>query len=855
MPPSLAATAGHSPPAATRPAHRPPAVPGTTVRHVRRARLESRLDDHQRRPVTIVSGMPGAGKTTLVASWLRAEDRAGAWVSLGERHDEPGRLIRDVARELADAGAVHEAPHRRRRRSDTALLDHVVDTLAPGPWVLVLDDVHHLRSPEAISALRLLLERIPPRLALVLCTRADPPVALGRMRLGGRLGEIRNADLEFTLDETRDLLALEGLELHADDVRALWKRTQGWAAGLRLAAGALAGAGDPHEVVVSATATEAAVAEYLLEEVLDRQDADVQQFLLRTSVVERLTPDLAALLTGHADAEARLRDLERSGVCLVDAAGEGWFRYHALFAELLRAALRRRHPELVDEMHRRAAGWLTAHGRPAEAEHHARLAGDWPLAGRLAADRWLAAALEDAGPVPEPATQVPARALEETPALALVAAAAACRSGDRDAAKLHRGHADARLGPLPDRVARSSGGAVRHLVDVSFGWAFGTDERARAAADTLATADEVTPFASRVRRLARLRAGEQAADLGRYDAAITALDEVAAGGEDDWMASEAGAFAALVAAAVGSPADGATRAAAVLAAGDLLDAHPTTRSAAHLAAALAAAQRGERRTAVNHLDRAMAPGGPASRLLGVVTRAAQAALGATGASAAWLDSSTARHPLAARALVACGALEVVDPDHRVIVVGGPGERSVVRARQDLARGAPDAVRRGLEGALGATRAPVHERTLVEAHVLGALASEAGGDREAADAHLDAALDLVANHGVRAPVIEYGAALSPILDRIEDPARLGLVLALRDHVRQRGGASTTRVEVLTDREIAVLQYVSTLMSNTEIAAGLHVSINTVKSHLKSAYRKLGVDGRRDAVRRARELELI
>jgi len=842
-----------SPAAAIAP-RRTTAIPTAADRFVRRERLEARLGDDHRRPVTLVSGLPGAGKTTLVSSWLHAEDRPAAWVALDERHDEPGRLARSVVRALADVGAVPD-PAPRRRRTDAALVDIAVDKLVPGPWVLVLDDVHHLRSPDALGALRLLLERVPPRLALVLCTRADPPVALGRMRLDGRLGEIRNADLEFTLDEAAELLSAQGVDLRADDVRALWSRTQGWAAGLRLAAGALAAAGDPHELVVSATATEAAVADYLLEEVLDRQDADVQSFLLRTSVAERLTPDLAALLTADHRAGERLEDLERSGVFLTDTADDGWYRYHALFAELLRATLRRRNPDLVPEMHGRAAGWLMANGRPADAERHARLAGDWPLVGRLAIDRWLAATLDDTGPLPDPAARVPAGALRETPALALVAAAAACRSGDRDAADLHRGHLDSLLGPVPERATRSSGGLHRSLLDLAHGWAFGTDARAGTAADALASADEIDPATSAVRRLARLRAGEQAADRGCFDTAVAALDLLANGLDEDWMAAEGAAVAALVTAAVGSTGDASRRAAAVLGAGDVLDAHPTARRAVHLAAALACAQRGERRTALAHIAESAASAAPASHLLQAVTSAVRAALGPAGAGSAWLDSATARHPLAAQALIACGTLEVVDPDRRVVAVGGTAERAVVRARQELGRNAPEAARRGLGRALRRDHPSVHVRTLIEAQVLSALASDACHDAPAAGAHLEAALDLVADHGVRAPLLDHLAALANVLDRTDVAAHRGLVLELRDHLQQGGGGSVSPVEVLTDRETAVLQYLPTLMSNAEIAAGLHLSINTVKSHLKAVYRKLGVEGRRDAVLRGRELELI
>ena len=264
---------------------------------------------------------------------------------------------------------------------------------------------------------------------VVLCARADPPVALGRLRMDGRLGEIRNADLEFSLDETAALFDAYGIELRRDDVQALWQRTQGWIAGLRLAAGALDEADDRHEVVLSATATEAAVAEYLLEEVLDRQDLGTQEFLLRTSVVDRLTPGLAAVLADDADAQERLDSLERSGVFLTDVSQGGWYRYHALFADLLRAGLRHRNPGLVPELHHRAAYWMLDHGGRSEAEAHARLAGDWAMVGRLAIDRWLAAALDDAEPAPDPLVGTPPVAVADVADLALVAAGQACARG------------------------------------------------------------------------------------------------------------------------------------------------------------------------------------------------------------------------------------------------------------------------------------------------------------------------------------------------------------------------------------------------------------------------------------------
>jgi LuxR family maltose regulon positive regulatory protein len=857
---------------------------------VKRSRLASRLSDRERRPITLVSGLPGAGKTTLVASWLRSLDRPAAWISLRGRHDEPGHLARATVRSLANVGATPEPPSGRRR-SDAALLGSAFEALGEGQWVLILDDVHELRSSAALAALRLILDAAPPGLDVVLCTRADPPVALGRMRLDGRLGEIRNADLEFTPDEAADLFAAHGIDMGRDDVQALCRRTQGWAAGLRLAAGALTAAGDdPHELVRSTATTEAAVADYLLEEVLDRQEPGTQSFLLRTSVAERLTPELATVLADEPAAQERLDDLVRSGVFLIDRA-DGWYRYHALFADLLRASLRRRHPDLVDELHRRAATWLLEADRPTDAELHARLAGDWELAGRLATERWMAAVLDDTSPSADLVVGATSDNLTATASLSLLVAGLACARGDKDAADLHRSRLDALLGARPP-ARRTGSPAVepiaRQILDLAYGRTFGADARARRAATALASSTGTDGLldVSTLRRWARLCAAELDIDQGHFDRAVTSLCALAdAEPEDDWMGHEAAALVALVDAANGNLRAADRRAADVLAAGDSRDLRPTALAAASLAAALCCAQRGERRSALAHLDRAEAAAAVAPRPVHAAQRAVRAALGGSARATAWLDSVTAEHPLATQVLIAGGVLEIVDPGRRLVAIGGPAERAVARARQELARGAPDAagaaLRRVIPGgaaassgatAPGARGSPsatatggrsraasapsAHPRTAIETHALAAVASTRTGRVGDAQDHLAVALDLIAWSGVRAPLLDHAAGLVELLDGPGiDAEHQSLVVELIDQIRRAPCGRGTPVEGLTERETAVLMYLPTLMSNAEIAEGLHLSINTVKSHLKAVYRKLGVVGRRDAVLRGRELELI
>jgi len=270
-----------------------------------------------------------------------------------------------------------------------AMADRVLSELAAArsDITLVIDDLHELNSPETLAQLTRLLTNLPPGVHAVLTTRHDLRLGLHRLRLAGELADIRAADLRFTEQETRELLDASGIALPAAAVALLHQRTEGWAAGLRLAALSLAGHPDPERFVTEFSGTNRAVAEYLLGEMLDRQPADVQDLLLRTCLLERINGELADLLTGRPGSERILLDLEDANAFVVSLDPERtWFRYHHLFADLLRLELRRTLPEEIPVLHRRAAGWFSAHGEVLDAIRHTQAAGDWPVAARMLAD-------------------------------------------------------------------------------------------------------------------------------------------------------------------------------------------------------------------------------------------------------------------------------------------------------------------------------------------------------------------------------------------------------------------------------------------------------------------------------------
>jgi LuxR family transcriptional regulator, maltose regulon positive regulatory protein len=820
---------------------------------VRRPRLDSLLADGARRQLTLISAPPGSGKTTLVTAWLGSRRRRDVMLTVDARDNERDQLAGVIVAALVDRGAV--APEEiDATLPGTTLLDAAFAQLEQRSTkrVLVLDDLQELASRHALRTLAYLVERAPPSLDLVLCSRADPPIRLTRLRLEDRLAEIRNDSLAFDLAETSTLLNAHGLALTRAQVQALWRRTEGWVAGLRLAAYALQGEADPAEFVQGAAGTETAIADYLLKELLTRQDEAIQQFMLRTSVVGRLTPDLAEVLTGDAAVSRRLGELERNGVVLAELEDRTWYRYHSLFATLLEARLRQQHRGLADELHRRATTWFMANDMPGEAEVHARAAGDWPMVGRLAAERWVARTLDGVDANDGLVAGVPARAIAENECLTILAAAEACSRRDRRAADAHYAALD---GPAPDRTAgpeptyplTSAPPLARPLLAVSYARAFGADARARAAIGDMRGADDAATTA----RLAELRVIGLDLDEGRLERARRQAATLVQATERTWIGTEALALLALADAVEGDLVAAALHAERVL---DEPSPGGAARHVATLALALRHAQRGEHRRAVDVLSTVRARA-TTDRAILAVDGAVRAALRTPGAPFVGLEGDDAVHPLVMRTLVALGVLEALDSAGRVRVTGGPLEEAVLLGRQRWRARSGAGVVSVLNGHPRRGSRRCHPRTLIERSGLLALGAADRGDRGGTLAALRDALVATEKTGIWAPLLVLAPDLTDLLEARADELgpHQGLALELVD--RARTSPAPAYVEPLTERETSVLCHLPTLMSNHEIADVMHVSVNTVKTHLKSLYRKLGVTSRREAVLRGRSLELL
>ncbi|MET8838439.1 AAA family ATPase, partial [Micromonospora sp. NPDC004540] len=461
-----------------------------------RPRLHDRLDRGAAGPVTLVLAPAGWGKTTLLAGWARGvrAEPPPAWVTV-EEGDTGERLWAYLAAALRAAadGVPGEGPQPRLPdgppRPDQLELLAAALAARERPVLLVLDDLHRVTDPAALTGLEFLLRHTEGRLRLVAGARSDPPLALHRWRLAGELTEVGPAELAFTPDEVADLLVAHGVPLPAAAVPRLADRTGGWPAGLRFAALALRAQADPARAVEGFAGDQPDVAGYLRDEVLAPLDPAARDVLRRSAVAAAVCADLADAVTGRPDAGQVLADLAREGGFVQqDGGSPPWYRCHPLLADLLRDELERLPADELGELHRRAAGWYAGHDRPAEALRHALAGGEWDTATELLIARWpeLAPYERDRPAAPAP-PEPPVEAVRRDPELALAAAAERAYAGDAEAAagQLRRAveHASDLPAPRRDRFRR-----LAVAVELTLARLAGDhDEVRRAAARLLAT--------------------------------------------------------------------------------------------------------------------------------------------------------------------------------------------------------------------------------------------------------------------------------------------------------------------------------------------------------------------------------
>ena len=843
-------------------------------------------------PLTLVVAPAGSGKTVLLGTWARdACPYPLAWFAVASEDDAGSGFWGGVLAALSECPAVTpEAPVRALAvpptGADFGFVHALADALCalPGPLVLVLEDFHLVDDPTLLEQVDWLLAHLPAELRLMICSRRDPALSIQRFRLEGRLLEVRAADLAFDSTETRELLAGQGIELSEQDLAALHRRTEGWAAAVRLAAISLQGVADRHAFVSAFAGDDSSVAAYLTEQVLAGMSADKRDFLVRTSVVDRLTGRLADALTGGSDGQARLLELERESLLINRSPSSlGWFRYHQLLADFLRLELATRMPGDRTQLHRRAARWLAAEGLMREALDNAIAGEDWEMATDLLASHWLTLFMDGEGrTVTSALGRLPAHVIA---ASAVLHVAAAMGNLVYDAALEAAEEHLRRAAALAERLAPARGlDVVRSLTIVRLYAARlrgHIDPEAKAAIDSLMEPNTsgLSPDAAAAAMLsigmvlffgeepqASRDVLERALDLGRQAqrdfVVLTALGglamlavvqghlEVAAQHATEaveiahrrgWseQARMVPAYASLAVIAHNHLEREESlmwlERCRVASTGDV---DPMHMAAVALMEARFAAVVGDWDLALRRVRRA-------SRELDRWQDASWLGRIGTGLLLRMLiaagDANGAREEIAKLGPAARRRLEIAVPAARLAVEDGEPERAL-----ELLAAADDAPYSGYI-------------FTVEAALVEALAHERRADMAAAAAAVERALDLAEAEAAVQPLLGFGPAIRRLLERAvqHGTAHRALVedvLGRLDSVAERG-VQAELDEPLTERELAVLRYLPTSMSTADIAAELFVSPNTVKTHIRHIYEKLAVGRRSAAVSRARELGLI
>jgi LuxR family maltose regulon positive regulatory protein len=868
-------------------------IPPSRQRVVVRPRLVERLNEglaagHK---LTLVSAPAGFGKTTLVSEWVAGCGRPVAWLSLDEGDSDPSRFLTYLVAALQTVASgigegiltVLQSPeHPPPESTLTALLNDV--SAIPSDVVLVLDDYHVLDAKPVDDALAFLVEHLPPQMHLVIATREDPALPLSRLRARGQLTELRAADLRFTPSEAAGFLhEVMNLDLSTEEVEALDARTEGWIAGLQLAAISLQGRADVAGFIASFAGSHHFVLDYLLEEVLQRQPDSVQAFLLRTSILDRLCGPLcdAVLLDASASSQETLEYLDRANLFIVPLDTERrWYRYHHLFADLLR---QRRQQIVVssggvDEDHLRASEWYEANDLEIEAFQHAAAGHDVERAERLIEGRGMPLHFRGAlVPILHWLESLPTTALDVRPSLWVTYASVLLSAGQTTGVEpklkaaeraLQDARMDDRTRDLVGRVA-----SVRALL------AWSPDEVEAIIAQSRRALEYLHPDNLPFRTSAVLKLGHAYQLLGDRSGARQALTEVAA------ISAASGNRISEILGSIGLGFIQETD--------NQLDlAVETFQHAVELAAGLpfpfvCEAHLGLARVLYqwNDLDAARQHGEQSLQLARqiantdrpvacevLLARLALARGDAAGAAAilAEADRATRQHDFvlqvpevaAARVLAFLRQGDVAAAAR----VAQAHDLPLSQARVHLAQGDPTEALAVLEPYRRRMAEKAWADQELMALVLLAVAFDAQGERAKAVELLDEALTLAEPGGFIRIFVDEGAPMASLLykalSRGVHPAYVRRLLAAFPATEPEQAAPSTAAaagirlaEPLSARELEVLDLIAAGLTNQEIAARLYLSLHTVKSHARNIYAKLGVGSRTQAVGQGRALGLL
>jgi LuxR family maltose regulon positive regulatory protein len=867
-------------------------VPAAPEWIVPRERIERLVAGGARGPLTVITGPPGAGKTAALASWAAARPQAGpiAWVTLDHFDSRPDVFWSYVLEALRRAGVPlsPDLPASPARQPE-AFLHQLSSALAEQrPAVaLVLDDVHMLTDPRPLDGMSYVLRNASDGLHLLVASRMDPLLPLHRYRLSGELTEVRAGDLAFTEAEAGLLMAQHSVTLPPDWLRILARRHEGWAAGLRLAAISLAGHPDPEQFIKELDAEDGAIAGYLVDEVLNSQPDPVRELLLKTSILDRVTVGLAAEVTGNEAAAEAIPELAHANA-FVEPMGQGWYRYHSLFADVLRLKLRHQSPHEVPELRRRAARWLRRHGTLREAVKQATAAGDWPLSARIMVDEFGVGALlpgQADSPLTDAFQQLPLEpAPSGEPPLLATTAAMALRAGRTEACGswLARSRRLLERAPAGEEVPARLAVA---LTEVALARRVGDLAAADAAAGRLLDGFPPDLLARHPETRSQMLVARGYVDLwaGRFDDAAAHLEQAAGITRDpSTWASCAGAHALLEAVRGGLT---HARELAAAASAPPWNRRPRAawqpRAAAEVASAWVHLERNQLNEAAAGLSRAddalrAQPDRLAGALAWLVAARHSIASGRGAAvpemirrarqgwsPPAWLDQRLAQ----AQSQV-CAAAGDIEAARRAAEHAGPPASftvAVAQARVHLAAHEPAAA----AGLLAKAPAPAQasEQVQLEARLAEAEAEAGTGQTDQARLSLSRALKLAEQERVLLPFALQRAWIEPLLlrdaaladsfRRLLDPGRddPGKADAGRPARPVAAGPVPVIVEQLSSRELEVLRLVSKMLTTAEIADEMYLSVNTIKSHLKSIFRKLGTSHRGEAVRLAQRLTLL